>query len=66
MFLSCESGEGIPELLQIIENKQTQQQRTFFIPHDKYHLVVKSRKSLSNEEAEDNGIRMTTHRVNAF
>lgn len=65
VFLSCESGEGIPELLQIIENKLglTQQQRTFFIPHDKYHLVVKSRKegSLSNEEAEDNGIRMTAY-----
>ena len=68
VFLSCESGEGLSELLQVIEGKLglTKKERTFLIPHDQYQLVVKTRKegSLSNEEAEDRGVRITSYPSN--
>ena len=63
VFVSCESGEGIKELLQVIESKLglTKKERVFLIPHDQYLLVIKTRKegSLAKEIAEDNGVRMT-------
>ncbi len=65
VFLSCESGEGIPELLNVIEGKLglKKKERTFIVPHEQYHLVVKTRKegSLAKEEAEDSGIRITAY-----
>ena len=65
VFLSCESGEGIPELLNVIEGKLglKKKERTFIVPHEQYHLVVKTRKegSLAKEEAEDCGIRITAY-----
>ena len=65
VFLSCESGEGISELLNVIEGKLglKKKERTFIVPHEQYHLVVKTRKegSLAKEEAEDNGIRITAY-----
>ena len=68
VFLSCESGEGLPELLELIEGKLglTKKERTFLIPHDQYQLVVKTRKegSLANEEAEDRGVRITSYPSN--
>ena len=68
VFLSCESGEGLSELLQVIEGKLglTKKERTFLIPHDQYQLVVKTRKegSLANEEAEDRGVRITSYPSN--
>ena len=68
VFLSCESGEGLSELLQLIEGKLglTKKERTFLIPHDQYQLVVKTRKegSLANEEAEDRGVRITSYPSN--
>ena len=63
VFVSCESGEGISELLQVIERKLglTKKERSFLIPHDQYQLVVKTRKegSLVNEYAEDDGVRLS-------
>ena len=68
VFVSCESGEGIPELLQVIERKLglTKKERSFLIPHDQYQLVVKTRKegSLVNEYAEDDGVRLTAYPSN--
>ena len=68
VFVSCESGEGLLELLQLIEGKLglTKKERTFLIPHDQYQLVVKTRKegSLANEEAEDRGVRITSYPSN--
>ena len=65
VFLSCESGEGISELLNVIEGKLglKKKERTFIVPHEQYHLVVKTRKegSLAKEEAEDCGIRITAY-----
>lgn len=65
VFLSCESGEGIPKLLNVIEGKLglKKKERTFIVPHEQYHLVVKTRKegSLAKEEAEDCGIRITAY-----
>ena len=63
VFVSCESGEGIADLLQVIERKLglTKKERVFLIPHDQYELVVKTRRegSLAKEIAEDVGVRMT-------
>ena len=63
VFVSCESGEGIADLLQVIERKLglTKKERVFLIPHDQYELVVKTRRegSLAKEIAEDIGVRMT-------
>ena len=68
VFVSCESGEGISELLQVIERKLglTKKERSFLIPHDQYQLVVKTRKegSLVNEYAEDDGVRLTAYPSN--
>ena len=68
VFVSCESGEGIPELLLVIERKLglTKKERSFLIPHDQYQLVVKTRKegSLVNEYAEDDGVRLTAYPSN--
>ena len=68
VFVSCESGEGLSELLQLIEGKLglTKKERTFLIPHDQYQLVVKTRKegSLANEKAEDRGVRITSYPSN--
>ena len=68
VFVSCESGEGLLELLQLIEGKLglTKKERTFLIPHDQYQLVVKTRKegSLANEKAEDRGVRITSYPSN--
>ena len=68
VFVSCESGEGIPELLLVIETKLglTKKERSFLIPHDQYQLVVKTRKegSLVNEYAEDDGVRLTAYPSN--
>ena len=68
VFVSCESGEGISELLQFIEKKLglTKKERTFLIPHDQYQLVVKTRKegSLVNEYAEYDGVRLTAYPSN--
>ena len=68
VFVSCESGEGLSKLLQVIEGKLglTKKERTFLIPHDQYQLVVKTRKegSLANEEAEDRGVRITSYPSN--
>ena len=68
VFVSCETGEGIPELLLVIERKLglTKKERSFLIPHDQYQLVVKTRKegSLVNEYAEDDGVRLTAYPSN--
>tara|TARA_B100000161_G_scaffold131275_1_gene93100 strand:- start:488 stop:1771 length:1284 start_codon:yes stop_codon:yes gene_type:complete len=68
VFVSCESGEGISELLQFIERKLglTKKERTFLIPHDQYQLVVNTRKegSLVNEYAEYDGVRLTAYPSN--
>ncbi|MAL85612.1 MAG: GTPase HflX [Opitutae bacterium] len=68
VFVSCESGEGISELLQFIERKLglTKKKRTFLIPHDQYQLVVNTRKegSLVNEYAEYDGVRLTAYPSN--
>lgn len=68
VFVSCETGEGIPELLLVIERKLglTKKKRSFLIPHDQYQLVVKTRKegSLVNEYAEDDGVRLTAYPSN--
>ena len=68
VFVSCESGEGIPELLLVIERKLglTKKERSFLIPHDQYQLVVKTRKegSLVKEYAKDYGVRLTAYPSN--
>ena len=68
VFVSCESGEGIPELLLVIERKLglTKKERSFLIPHDQYQLVVKTRKegSLVKEYAKDDGVRLTAYPSN--
>jgi len=68
VFISCKSGEGISELLEVIESKLglTKKERTFLIPHDQYQLVVKIRKegSLINEHAEDDGVKLTAYPSN--
>ena len=68
VFVSCESGEGISELLQFIERKLglTKKERSFLIPHDQYQLVVNTRKegSLVNEYAEYDGVRLTAYPSN--
>ena len=68
VFVSCETGEGIPELLLVIERKLglTKKERSFLIPHDQYQLVVKTRKegSLVNEYAEVDGVRLTAYPSN--
>ena len=61
-FVSCESGQGIPDLLEVIERKLglTKKERLFLIPHDQYQLVVKTRKegSLAKEIAEESGVKI--------
>ena len=68
VFLSCESGEGISELLKVIEGKLglKKKERTFLVPHEQYHLVVKTRRegSLAMEEAEECGVRITAYPSN--
>ena len=68
VFVSCETREGIPELLQVLERRLglTQKEKKFLIPHDKYRLVVKTRNegSLASEKAEECGIKMTAYPSN--
>ena len=59
VFLSCRSGLGIPDLLQVIEIKLGLQRkaREYFIPHEEYKLIVKMRKEgcLADETPADTG-----------
>ena len=65
VYLSCKSGEGISDLLELIEGKLglTKEPITYLIPHDKYSLVVKIRKEgcLATESAEENGMLITAY-----
>jgi len=65
VYLSCKSGEGISDLLELIEGKLglTKEPITYLIPHDKYSLVVKIRKEgcLAKESAEENGMLITAY-----
>ena len=51
VFVSCESGEGLSELLQLIEEKLglTKKERTFLIPHDQYRVGCKNQKRKSGQ-----------------
>lgn len=70
VFLSCESGAGISDLLKAIEKKLglSREARTFLIPHEQYRLVVKTRKegSLIQESGQDNGVKITAYPSNAL
>jgi GTP-binding protein HflX len=65
VYLSCKSGEGISDLLELIEGKLglSKEPITYLIPHDKYSLVVKIRKEgcLAKESAEENGMLITAY-----
>ena len=65
VYLSCKSGEGISDLLELIEGKLglSKEPITYLIPHDKYSLVVKIRKEgcLATESAEENGMLITAY-----
>ena len=65
VYLSCKSGEGISDLLELIEGKLGLRKEpiTYLIPHDKYSLVVKIRKEgcLATESAEENGMLITAY-----
>jgi GTP-binding protein HflX len=65
VYLSCKSGEGISDLLELIEGKLGLRKEpiTYLIPHDKYSLVVKIRKEgcLAKESAEENGMLITAY-----
>ncbi len=65
VYLSCKSGEGISDLLELIEGKLglTKEPITYLIPHDKYSLVVKIRKEgcLATESAAENGMLITAY-----
>ena len=65
VYLSCKSGEGISDLLELIEGKLGLRKEpiTYLIPHDKYSLVVKIRKEgcLAKESPEENGMLITAY-----
>ena len=65
VYLSCKSGEGISDLLELIEGKLglSKEPITYLIPHNKYSLVVKIRKEgcLAKESAEENGMLITAY-----
>ena len=65
VYLSCKSGEGISDLLELIEGKLGLRKEpiTYLIPHDKYSLVVKIRKEgcLATESAAENGMLITAY-----
>jgi len=65
VYLSCKSGEGISDLLELIEGKLglSKEPITYLIPHDKYSLVVKIRKEgcLAKESPEENGMLITAY-----
>lgn len=59
-FISCRTGEGIDELLEIIESKLDEGQavRSYLVPHEKYALVSRLREQgslVSEETAEGEG-----------
>ena len=59
-FISCRTGKGIDELLEIIESKldEGQSVRSYLVPHEKYALVSRLREQgslVSEETAEGEG-----------
>jgi GTP-binding protein HflX len=68
VYLSCKSGEGISDLMELIERKLGLRREpiTYLIPHDKYSLVVNIRKEgcLSEESAEEDGMLITAYPSN--
>ncbi|MEC8243349.1 MAG: GTPase HflX [Verrucomicrobiota bacterium] len=65
IYLSCKSGEGIYDLLELIESKLGLKKEpiSYHIPHNKYSLVVKIRNEgcLAKESAEENGMLITAY-----
>ena len=59
IFVSCKTGEGIQELLQIIEERLNKSvvSTKYSIPHQRYDLVAKLREQgcISTEEVTDCG-----------
>ena len=68
VYLSCKSGEGISDLMGLIESKLGLRREpiTYLIPHDKYSLVVNIRKEgcLAEESAEEDGMLITAYPSN--
>jgi GTP-binding protein HflX len=68
VYLSCKSGEGISDLMELIESKLGLRREpiTYLIPHDKYSLVVNIRKEgcLAEESAEEDGMLITAYPSN--
>jgi GTP-binding protein HflX len=68
VYLSCKSGEGISDLMELIESKLGLRRKpiTYLIPHDKYSLVVNIRKEgcLAEESAEEDGMLITAYPSN--
>jgi GTP-binding protein HflX len=68
VYLSCKSGEGISDLMELIERKLGLRREpiTYLIPHDKYSLVVNIRKEgcLAEESAEEDGMLITAYPSN--
>ncbi len=60
VFLSCKTGEGIQELLEIIESKINMSfpLQEYKIPHNRYDLIAKLREqgSISTEETLEVGV----------
>lgn len=60
VFLSCKTGEGIQELLEIIESKINMSfpLQEYKIPHNRYDLIAKLREqgSISSEETLEVGV----------
>jgi GTP-binding protein HflX len=62
VFVSCKTGEGMPELLCLVEQELSRRIETgcFKIPHHRYELVAKLREQgcVSSENTDESGVEI--------
>ena len=63
VFISCKTGEGIDELLRLVEWKLNQSFNlvNYLVPHERYDIISKMREQgcILSEKISDNGVEIT-------